>query len=252
VPGGLDQPQLPTREAGEQAVTGRAIPLAPASPPPLPSLRVDDIVGELDLKAGDVVADIGSGSGVFTVAFARAVGPTGTVYAVDIDQAMLDFVVDRARNEGLNNVVGVMGEYDDPMLPSDEVDFAFYHRTLHMIEHRQSHLNATANYMAPDGRIVIIESGRDAVRNWMWIERDHADQWMAAISFYPAKVVEGFDNRWFVIYQRPYGDSMLPGAGPRNQWEIGGLGRRHDRGRKEATASPAHCPGAGCRPGVGG
>lgn len=177
------------------------------------ALRVDDIIAELDLKPGEVVADIGSGSGVFTVAFARAVGPTGTVYAVDIDQEMLDFVVNRAHEEGLNNVYGVLGEYDDPELPREDVDVAFYHRTLHMIEHRQAHLNATAKYMAPDGRIVIIERDEDAVRNWMWMKRDHVDQWMAAISFYPAKVVENFDDRWFVIYQRPYGDSMLPGAG---------------------------------------
>jgi ubiquinone/menaquinone biosynthesis C-methylase UbiE len=178
-------------------------------------LRVDEVVGALDLKPGDVVADIGSGSGIFTVALARAVGPTGRVYAVDIDQEMIDFVLERARQEGLTNVEGVFAEYDDPKLPVTDVDFAFYHRTLHMIEHRQAHLNATAKYLAPDGRVVVVEQGRETTRIWMWLEREHVDQWLAAISFYPAKVVEGFDPRWFVIYQRPYGDSMLPGAGPR-------------------------------------
>jgi len=178
-------------------------------------LRVDDVIAELELKPGDVVADIGSGSGIFTVAMARAVGPSGKVYAVDIDQEMLDHVVERARAEGLTNVEGVMGEYDDPELPVTDVDFAFYHRTLHMIEHRQAHLNATAKYLAPDGRIVVVEQNRETTRIWMWLQREHVDQWLAAISFYPAKVVEGFDPRWFVIYQRPYGDSMLPGARPR-------------------------------------
>jgi len=175
-------------------------------------LRVDEVIAALDLKPGDVVADIGSGSGVFTVAFARAVGPTGKVYAVDIDQEMIDFVLERARAEGLTNVEGVMGEYDDPKLPVTDADFAFYHRTLHMIEHRQAHLNATARYLAHDGRIVVVEQARETTRIWMWLEREHVDQWLAAISFYPAKVVEGFDPRWFVIYQRPYGDSMLPGV----------------------------------------
>lgn len=174
-------------------------------------LMVDDIIAALELKPGDVIADMGSGSGIFTVAMARAVGPTGTVYAVDIDQEMLDFVVDRARSQGLTNVIPVMGEYDDPMLPAEDVDFAFYHRTLHMIEHRQAHLNATAKYMAPDGRIVVVEQGRETTRDWMWLEREHVDQWLAAISFYPARVVEGIERRWFVIYQRPYGDHMLPG-----------------------------------------
>jgi ubiquinone/menaquinone biosynthesis C-methylase UbiE len=175
-------------------------------------LRVDEVVAALDLKSGDVVADIGSGSGVFTVAMARAVGPTGKVYAVDIDQEMIDFVLSRAREQGLTNVEGVLAEYDDPKLPVSDVDFAFYHRTLHMIEHRQAHLNATAEYLAPEGRIVVVEQGRERTRNWMWLQREHVDEWLAAISFYPAKVVEGFDPRWFVIYQRPYGDSMLPGV----------------------------------------
>jgi ubiquinone/menaquinone biosynthesis C-methylase UbiE len=175
-------------------------------------LRVDEIVAALDLKVGDDVADIGSGSGIFNVAMARAVGPTGKVYAVDIDQEMIDFVLSRAREHGLTNVEGVLAEYDDPKLPVNDVDFAFYHRTLHMIEHRQTHLNATAKYMAPDGRIVVVEQNQERTRNWMWLQREHVDQWLAAISFYPAKVVEGFDPRWFVIYQRPYGDSMLPGV----------------------------------------
>jgi ubiquinone/menaquinone biosynthesis C-methylase UbiE len=176
-------------------------------------LRVDEVIAALELEPGDVIADIGSGSGVFTVAMARAVGPTGVVYAVDIDQEMIDFVLERARQQGLTNVVGVMAEYDDPKLPRRDVDFAFYHRTLHMIEHRQVHLEATAKYLAPDGRMVVVEQNRETIRNWMWLQRDHVDQWLAAISFYPAKVVEGFDPRWFVVYQRPYGDSLLPGAG---------------------------------------
>ncbi len=176
------------------------------------NLMVDEVVAALDLQPGEVVADIGSGSGAFSIPMARAIGPSGTLYAVDIDQDMLDFVVERARDAGLGNVRPVLGEFDDPLLPVEDVDVAFLHRTLHMIEHRQAYLNALTKYMAPDGRMVIIERGREAVTNWMWLERSHVDIWMAANSFYPAQEFEGFGNRWFVVYQRPYGDSMLPGA----------------------------------------
>jgi len=176
-------------------------------------LMVDEVVEALGLEPGDVVADIGSGSGIFSVAMARKIGPDGTLYSVDIDQDMLDFVADRAEQEGVTNVRTTLGEYGDPMLPVENVDVAFFHRTLHMIERRQAYLNATAEYLAPDGQIVIVERGPEAVQNWMWLDRSHVDSWMAALSFYPAREFEGFGNRWFVVYQRPYGDSMLPGAG---------------------------------------
>ena len=103
----------------------------------------------------------------------------------------------------------MLGEYDDPKLPVNDVDVVFLHRTLHMIEHRQAYLNAATKYLKPDGRVVIIEAGPEDARNWMWLRRSDVDTWMAAISFYPAERFGVFDNRWFVVYQRPYGNSVL-------------------------------------------
>ena len=173
------------------------------------NLHVDEVIERLRLGPGDIVADIGSGSGAFSVPMARAIGPTGVLYAVDIDQEMLDFVANRAQGDGVRNVRTVLGEYDDPKLPVNDVDVVFLHRTLHMIEHRQAYLNAATKYLKPDGRVVIIEAGPEDARNWMWLRRSDVDTWMAAISFYPAERFGVFDNRWFVVYQRPYGNSVL-------------------------------------------
>lgn len=172
-------------------------------------LKIDEVIELLGLEAGDVVADIGSGSGVFSIPMARAIGPTGVLYPVDIDQEMLDFVVERAEGEGLRNVRAVLGEFDDPKLPVNDVDVVFIHRTLHMIEHRQAYVNAVMKYLKPDGRIAIVEAEQEDVRNWMWMRQSDVDTWMAANSFYPAESFDLFDNRWFVVYQRPYGDSSL-------------------------------------------
>ncbi len=172
-------------------------------------LKVDEVIAKLKLKPGDVVADIGSGSGAFSIPMARAIGPNGTLYAVDIDQAMIDFVGDRAKKEGLGNVRKVLGEYDDPKLPVRDVDVAFFHRVLHMIDHRQAYLNAVAKYLKPDGRIVLIEKEPEDSSNWMWLRRSDVDSWMAAIGFYPVEKFGVFDDKWFVAYQRPYGDSKL-------------------------------------------
>ena len=173
-------------------------------------LKVDEVIAKLELKPGDIVADIGSGSGAFSIPMAKAIAPNGILYAVDIDQAMLDHVAGRAKEAGITNLRTVLGEYDDPKLPVKNVDVAFFHRVLHMIEHRQIYLNATAKYLKPDGRVVVIDKNREQSPNsWMWLNQSDVDTWMAAIGFYPAQQFAVFDDKYFVSYQRPYGNSVL-------------------------------------------
>jgi ubiquinone/menaquinone biosynthesis C-methylase UbiE len=173
-------------------------------------LKIDEVIEKLKLKPGDIVADIGAGSGVFSIPMAKAIAPNGILYAVDIDQKMLDYVAARAKKEGVTNLRTVLGEYDDPKLPVKDADVAFFHRVLHMIEHRQIYVNATAKYLKPDGRFVVIDKNReDSPDSWMWLNQSDVDTWMAAISFYPAEKFAVFDDRYFVSYQRPYGNSVL-------------------------------------------
>jgi len=173
-------------------------------------LKIPEVIAKLTLKPGDIVADIGSGAGSFSIPFAKAVAPNGMVYAVDIDQKMLDYVAEQAKKAGVTNLRTVLGEYDDPKLPVKNVDVAFFHRVLHMIEHRQLYVNTTATYLKPDGRIVVIDRNPDdSPDSWMWLKQTDVDTWMAAISFYPAEKFAVFDDRYFVSYQRPYGNSVL-------------------------------------------
>ncbi|HUA86743.1 MAG TPA: methyltransferase domain-containing protein [Bryobacteraceae bacterium] len=172
--------------------------------------KIPEVIQKLGLKPGDIVADVGSGSGTFSIPMAKAVAPNGILYAVDIDQKMLDYVADRAKKEGVTNLRTVLGVYDDPQLPVKDVDVAFFHRVLHMIEHRQTYLDATAKYLKPDGRIVIIDKNPEQSPNsWMWLKESDVDTWMAAIAFYPAEHFDVFTDRYFVVYQRPYGNSVL-------------------------------------------
>ncbi|HJT86481.1 MAG TPA: methyltransferase domain-containing protein [Bryobacteraceae bacterium] len=178
--------------------------------------KIPQVIEKLRLKPGDIVADIGSGSGTFSIPMAKAIAPNGILYAVDIDPKMLDYVAERAKKEGVTNLRTVLGVDDDPKLPVKDVDVAFFHRVLHMIEHRQLYVNDTAKYMKPDGRIVIIDKNPDQSPNsWMWLKQSDVDTWMAAIAFYPAETFHVFEDRYFVSYQRPYGNSVLlhkPGA----------------------------------------
>jgi len=147
-------------------------------------LKVSEVIARLNLKPGDVVADVGSGSGAFSIPMAKAIAPNGILYAVDIDQKMLDYVAERAKKEGVTNLRTVLGEFDDPKLPVKTVDVAFFHRVLHMIEHRQAYLNATVKYLKPDGRVVVIDKNpEESPDSWMWLKQSDVDTWMAAISF---------------------------------------------------------------------
>src|ERR1035437_7692102 len=80
-------------------------------------LKVSEVIEKLKLKPGDMVADIGSGSGVFSIPMAKAIAPNGILYAVDIDQKMLDYVVERGKKEGVTNIKAVLGEYAEPKPP---------------------------------------------------------------------------------------------------------------------------------------
>src|SRR3954471_10569376 len=80
------------------------------------------LVRALGLRRGQVVAEVGSGPGYFTPLLARAVGPTGHVYAIDPEAAVLDVL--RQRLKGVRNVTPVLGRDDDPMLPQGRCHLA--------------------------------------------------------------------------------------------------------------------------------
>jgi ubiquinone/menaquinone biosynthesis C-methylase UbiE len=87
----------------------------------------------LDVAPGKTVADIGAGSGWFTVRAARRVGEQGVVYAVDINPESIRYVEERAQKEHLHNVKTILGKPDNPLLPADSVDAVLLLKTYHEI-----------------------------------------------------------------------------------------------------------------------
>lgn len=188
-------------------------------PDRIPGLRIDDVIAALDLKDGDVVADIGAGPGAFTIPFARAVAPSGKVLAADIWPELLTYIAGKAESEGLGNVETILAKPDDPMLPQGEVDLAYFHDVFHNVPDRQAYLEVLASELKPDGRIAIIEQVYDDPIAIQWdvpedrITPEQVNGWMANIGF---ELVEEFDlflgennpqgtgmpARWFVVYAR--------------------------------------------------
>jgi ubiquinone/menaquinone biosynthesis C-methylase UbiE len=124
----------------------------------------DRVIASLGLRPRDRVADIGAGSGYFTLPLARAVGPSGRVHAVDVDEEMNEYLRKRVREAGLENVEVTLGRYEDPLLPAGEIDLIFTSNTYHHIEERPAYFRGILDDLAPGGRVAILDY--DGRKGW--------------------------------------------------------------------------------------
>ena len=119
--------------------------------------RPDQIMDAMAIADGSVVADIGAGSGWFTIRLARRVGPQGLVYAEDVQKEMTTAISRRVGREGLTNVRPVLGLKNDPRLPPHSLDAALMVDAYHEIENRVAVLSSLAGALKPQGRIGVID-----------------------------------------------------------------------------------------------
>jgi cyclopropane fatty-acyl-phospholipid synthase-like methyltransferase len=120
-------------------------------------LQIDRVMDILAIREGSAVADIGAGSGWFTVRAARRVGPPGVVYAVEINEEYVNHIRSRAEKENLANVRTVLGKEDDPLLPQASVDSILLLKTYHEFSKPISMLRAMRKAMRKDALLGIID-----------------------------------------------------------------------------------------------
>jgi len=167
----------------------------------------DEIMAALALRPGERVADVGAGSGYFTLRVAHAVGETGKVWAVDIRQEMLDHIAGRVAEAGLTNVELRCVPADDPQLPPGGVDTILMVDTMHYVEDRAAYGRKLRAGLAPGGRLVVIDFryDPDAQREFappprQQVPRAVLDADLAAAGL---KVVAAHDflpEQYFVVY----------------------------------------------------
>jgi cyclopropane fatty-acyl-phospholipid synthase-like methyltransferase len=116
-----------------------------------------EVLKALNLKQGEVIADIGAGSGYFALRFAQHVGEAGRVYAVDVDPDMIVHMNRRIRDLKLKNAVTVLAPPDDPFLPESSIDRVFFCDVWHHIEKQARYLELTKRVLKPGGQIVMID-----------------------------------------------------------------------------------------------
>jgi len=119
--------------------------------------RPDLLIETLKLKPGEVAADIGCGTGYYSWRMAKKVGEKGLIYAVDIQQEMLDLLVKKMAERKIINVKGVLGTITDPRLPANAVDLVLLVDVYHEFDHPYEMLEAICRALKPGGRVVFVE-----------------------------------------------------------------------------------------------
>jgi len=117
----------------------------------------EKLVAQLNLKAGDVVADIGCGTGYFSRRLAKKVSPGGRVLGVDIQPEMLQILTNKMAEAGVTNVVAILGTITDPKLPTNSVDLALMVDVYHEFDHPFEMMHAVVRGLKPGGRVVFVE-----------------------------------------------------------------------------------------------
>lgn len=115
------------------------------------------LLDALHLQPGQTVCDMGCGNGFYTLQIAERVGPTGRVYAVDIQPEMLHMLGERAREAKLKNIKPVLGTLVDPKLPAGELDVILLVDVYHEFSHPVEMLAAMRQALKPHGRLALAE-----------------------------------------------------------------------------------------------
>ena len=115
------------------------------------------LVELLKLKEGDVVADIGVGTGYIARRISPKIGETGTLYGVDIQQEMLDLLAEKMAELGITNVKGALGTITDPKLPPESVDLAIMVDVYHEFSHPYEMMQNICRALKTGGRVAFVE-----------------------------------------------------------------------------------------------
>ena len=124
-------------------------------------IRPVTVMDTIGVQAGMVIGEAGAGGGYFTFQLARRVGEEGIVYANDISSSALKDIQRRLKNDGIENIVTVLGQVDDPLFPKPNLDMVFMIAAFHDFEEPVAWLENVKRYMKPKASLVIVEKDPD-------------------------------------------------------------------------------------------
>ena len=165
-------------------------------------LQPQKIMDMMHVKAGSTFADIGAGSGWFTIRAAKRVGPGGVVYAEDINQNAIQYIQNRAEKENLANIKTVLGTPDDAKLPEHSIDDILLLKVYHEIARPVPFMQHLRESLAPGGRVAIVDrngNGTDHGLNRDVVEKEMAEAGYKKVGLYDFTKADGQD--YFLIFQ---------------------------------------------------
>lgn len=174
------------------------------NPDRVASLQVDRVVGVLGIAEGMRVADLGAGTGIFTLPFAKAVGAGGKVYAIDVDPGLLGIVSDKARAAGVTNIETIAAGDTDPKLP-EPVDLLFICDTMHHLPNQAEYVRQFTKLLRPGGRVAVIdfvEGHWPGGHESFTITPAQVDAWMQAAGFTRSATHTFLETNFFHVYER--------------------------------------------------
>ena len=164
-------------------------------------LHVDRVMDLLGIGPGKTVADVGAGSGWFTVRAAARVGATGAVYAEDINPKAIDYIGERARQANLGNVHPVLGAVNDTKLPPGSVDAVLILKTYHEFAHPVPLMQKLKSSLRPGAKVGIIDRNGNGANHGVMpdiVEREMAEAGYKRIGKYDFTKDDGQD--YFLIF----------------------------------------------------
>ena len=167
--------------------------------------KPEEVVRALKIEEGEVIADIGAGSGYFTFRLARPVGERGRVYAVDVSPDMIVHLNRRVRDLNVKNVVTILSAPDDPLLADGSVDRFLIVDTWHHIGGHAKYLALLKRMLKPGGQVVMIDFKRAKTPVGppmeMRIDRDDLVREMEANGFQLAAEHTFLEYQYFLIFK---------------------------------------------------
>ena len=170
----------------------------------------EQIVEACEIEAGHIIADVGSGTGLFTRLFSKSVGDDGWVFAVDIAPRMVSHVTNEANKQNLTNITGVVCAENSINMPPNSVDVVFICDTYHHFEFPKSTLASIHSALRPGGRLIVIDFDRIEGKSREWLighvragkEVFRAEIQDAGFTLVEEKKVEGLKENYFLLFKK--------------------------------------------------
>lgn len=169
------------------------------------------IAAAVGLKDGARIADIGAGTGIYSLLFSEKVGAEGAVFAVDIEPRFLKLINQRAEDDGRNNIVSVLGRPDSITLPPASVDAVFICDTYHYFENPSAIMSTVRAALKPGGALYIVDydlaagQAPPADHRHVRFGKDQVAAEVESFGFGPAVEikVEGLAENYMLRFSRP-------------------------------------------------